>query len=408
MIYQIEIENFLSIRDRQVVDLRVSGKVQDEFGRFSPIFRGAKVRAPKVVALFGANASGKTNVLKALNFLVSFVRHPLARVANSAMLERFNDVESRDRPIRLAVEMTGLMDATPEAIERFTKGGEVALGTYRYEVALAVKDGLIQYVEHESLRQRPNDGGKWQRVFERSADERPLGSKAFPIKGYRHLVNTLDPAISMIASFAHFQHSGAMFLKAIADTAFMLIDYQTNTGPNDDALINFLAGRPDLLSTLNTDLNRIDLGIEEMRLDETPRGWLAKFRHHQLDAEMPWFLESHGTRAFIRVYPVIAEALAKGWVAIIDELDLAIHPLVLPEIVRWFHDPGRNPHGAQLWFSGQAASLMEELAPEEIMFCEKDRKGRTTLYLASEIARRDDNLPRKYMSGVYGAVPQLG
>jgi len=46
--------------------------------------------------------------------------------------------------------------------------------------------------------------------------------------------------------------------------------------------------------------------------------------------------------------------------------------------------------------------------PEEILFCEKDRMGRTSLFLARDVARRDDNLRRKYMSGVYGAVPQVG
>lgn len=406
MIHLIEIENFLSIRDRQTVDLRVSGKVSDRFDRFAPIFPGASERAPKVVALFGANASGKTNVLKALNFIVQFVRNPAARAIFGAFLERFNDDESKDRPIRLALELAGLMGATPDIIERAGRDEAVVYGTYRYELELAVKHGQVQHVAHESLRQRPNDRGKWQRVFERSGPQQALGSKAFPIKGFRHLLNTLDPVGSIVASFAQFQHPGALFLKGLADSAYPFLDYQPAIA--DDRLIEFIGNRPDLLSTLNDDLNRIDLGIDEMRVDPTPQGWLAKFRHRKLDADMPWGLQSHGTRAFIRIYPLIAETLANGGIAIIDELDLAIHPLVLPEMIRWFHDPSRNPHGAQLWFTGQSTSLLDDLAPEEILFCEKDRQGRTSLYLARDIARRDDNLRRKYMSGVYGAVPQIG
>jgi len=406
MIYRVEIENFLSIRDRQVVDLRISAKVPDRFDRFEPLFNGASTRTPKVVALFGANASGKTNVLRALNFIVQFVRNPLARAASGGLVERFNDEESKDRPIRLALELPGLIDATPETIEHATRGKTVTFGSYRYELVLAVKDGLIQHVAHESLRQRPNDRGKWQRVFERDGPQKALGSKAFPIQGFRHLLNTLDPAGSIIASFAQFQHPGALFLKGIADQAHIYLDYQPASA--DDALISYIGQKPDLLSTLNSDLTRIDLGIEEMRVDATSNGWLAKFRHKSLDADMPWPMESHGTRAFIRLYPLIAETLANGGTAIIDELDLAIHPLVLPEIIRWFHDPGRNPHGAQLWFTGQSATILDELKPEEILLCEKDRGGRTSLYLASDIARRDDNLRRKYLAGAYGAVPQIG
>lgn len=405
MIHRIEIENFLSIRDRQVVDLRVSGKVPDPFDRFEPIFPNSTTRAPKVVALFGANASGKTNVLKALAFLVQFVRNPAIRSISGGLVERFNDEESKSRPIRLAVEMPGLIDPTPENIERSENEEEVIYGTYRYELALAVEDGLIQHVAHESLRQRPNDRGKWQRIFERDEPQHARGSKSFPIQGYRHLLNTLDPMGSIIANFAQFQHPGAAFLKNLVDQAYIFLDYQPTA---DDALIQFIGARPELLSTLNADLNRIDLGIEEMRVDATPNGWLAKFRHRKLDQDMPWMLQSHGTRAFIRLYPLLAETLDRGSTAIIDELDLAIHPLILPEILRWFHDPGRNPFGAQLWFTGQSASLLDDLVPEEILFCEKDRQGRTSLFLAKDIARRDDNLRRKYLSGIYGAVPQIG
>jgi hypothetical protein len=406
MIHKVEIENFLSIRDAQIVDLRISGKVADKFDRFAPIFPAATTRAPKVVAIFGANASGKTNVIKALNFVINFIRNPTVRAQSGPLLERFNDQESADRPIRIALETAGLMDATPEVIARASEGRGVAYGTYRYELVLGVHAGEVKEVVSETLRQRPNDRGKWQRIFDRQSTKQVQGSKWFPIRGYRHLLNTLDPAGSLIANFAQFQHPGAMFLKSIADAAMLFLDYQPSS--SDDALIRFLGGRPDLLSSLNLDLGRVDLGIEEMRVDATPGGWLAKFRHSALDVDMPWGLESHGTRAFIRIYPLLAEVLAKGGTAIVDELDLAIHPLVLPEIVRWFHDPGRNPHEAQLWFTGQSVSLLDDLAPEEVLFAEKDRGGRTSLYVASDIARRDDNLRRKYLSGVYGAVPQIG
>jgi AAA15 family ATPase/GTPase len=406
MIHLIEIENFLSIHDRQVVDLRVSGKIPDKFDRFAPIYPGAETRAPKVVSLFGANASGKTNALKALSFLINFVRNPGFRALSSNVVERFNDEESKSRPIRLALEIGGLMDATPEVIARAQNNEPVTYGTYRYELVLDVRDGLIRHVAHESLRQRPNDRGKWQRVFERDGPEQVLGSKAFPIQGFRHLLNTLDPAVSIIASFAQFQHPGALFIKSVADQAYLVIDYQPNAA--DDVLIQFIGSRPDLLSRLNTDLNRIDLGIEEMRVDTTPNGSQAKFRYRKLDVDMPWSLQSHGTRAFIRIYPAIAESLARGGLAIIDELDLAIHPLVLPEILRWYHDPDRNPLGAQLWFTGQSATILDELTPEEVLLCEKDRQGRSSLFLARDVARRDDNLRKKYLSGVYGAVPQIG
>ena len=95
-------------------------------------------------------------------------------------------------------------------------------------------------------------------------------------------------------------------------------------------------------------------------------------------------------------------------IAAIDELDAALHPILMTEIFNWFRDKNKNPKNAQLWFTGHAVSSMDDLSMEEILFCEKDPQGRTSVFRARDIARRDDNLRRKYLSGIYGAVPQIG
>jgi predicted ATPase len=137
---------------------------------------------------------------------------------------------------------------------------------------------------------------------------------------------------------------------------------------------------------------------------------MAIFQHHGLATALPVQFESHGTRAFVRIFPLLNRALITGGIAVIDELDLSIHPVVLPEIIRWFYDTERNPYNAQLWMTCQNASLLEELVKEEVFFCEKDPKGRTTVYGLQDIqaVRRSDNYYRKYLGGVYGAVPRLG
>jgi AAA15 family ATPase/GTPase len=125
---------------------------------------------------------------------------------------------------------------------------------------------------------------------------------------------------------------------------------------------------------------------------------------------MPWLLESHGTRAFIKMFPFIVIALDGGGVVAIDEMDAAIHPLVLPELVRWFYDKyRRNKLDAQLWLSCHSASLLDDLQKEEIVVCEKDRQGRTQVYSLMDVkVRRDENHYRKYLSGAYGGVPHIG
>jgi uncharacterized protein len=120
--------------------------------------------------------------------------------------------------------------------------------------------------------------------------------------------------------------------------------------------------------------------------------------------------ESHGTRTFIRIFPLLVRALETGGIAVIDELDQSIHPIILPEIARWFYDTDRNPHNAQLWMTCHNASLFEGLIKEEVLFCEKDGDGRTAVYSLRDIqaVRRTDNFYRKYLDGVYGALPHIG
>jgi len=72
MLYLFEAENIYSIKEKQIIDLRVAANVPNDENRLAPAWEGSDFRVPKVVAFFGANAAGKSNVLKALSFLFWF------------------------------------------------------------------------------------------------------------------------------------------------------------------------------------------------------------------------------------------------------------------------------------------------------------------------------------------------
>lgn len=407
MLYRLEIENFFSIRDEMILDLTVAANVPDDEGRFGTVFFGSAMRAPKVVALYGANASGKTTILKAIDFLAMFIRDSASNTGEGFPVERFNDEASKNRPIRLAVEFGGVMDLSPAIQQRLDAGLEVEHGLYRYELELAVVDGVVVSVGREALRQRPQGRGKWQRVFEREGGE-VVGSKAFGLSGYRHLLNTLRPNASVLSSFALFQHPPSMLYVETARLVISNLHLQTQ---NDAWTVSFLKQSPDLIERLNRDLSRIDIGVEAMRIVDNNGSPAPLFRHCGLDVEMPWALESHGTRAFIRLFPFLSIVLQRGGVALVDEFDTLIHPLVLPDILRWFYDThDRNRDDAQIWVSVHSASLLDDLVKEEVVLCEKDGRGRTTAYSLMDVKalRRDENLYRKYLSGALGAVPSLG
>ena len=87
-----------------------------------------------------------------------------------------------------------------------------------------------------------------------------------------------------------------------------------------------------------------------------------------------------------------------------------IHPLIIPEILRWFYDPKINKYNAQLIISCHNATLLETLIKEEVYFTEKNNKGETEIYGLKDITdvRRDTNIYKKYLGGAFGAVPHIG
>jgi uncharacterized protein len=412
MIYRIEIENFCSIRDRQILDVAIAPNVPDPDDRYATLFPGSKVRAPKVVALFGANASGKTTTLRALDFLVRFAKASANSGLDGSGLVGFNDENIEQKPISFAVELAGQYE-----LGLFGSNGapsKIDYATYRYEVSFLFTPPAGYVVAFEALRQRPNGMGKWQRVFERYDDGSVKGSannsRNFPISGYQHIVKTLPLNASLISTFAKFQHLGAQRLVQSLDAVFSNLPFGRE-GPVDGEVVRYLATTPSILELLNRDLRRIDLGLEELRIETTPGGPLAHFKHAGLSREMGWERESHGTRAFIKIFPWLVTTLESGGIAIMDEFDSAIHPLLLPEILSWFYGvAGRNPFGAQIWLSCHSASLLDNLTKEEVVLCEKDGAGRTEIFSLMDVerVRRSDNLYRKYLSGLYGGVPHIG
>lgn len=409
MLYRLEIENFYSIRDPQVLDLRIGKNVPDLPERFGSIFPRSEERVAKAVALFGPNGSGKSTVLRALAFVSWFIGESFQHKGPGLPCERFNDEESANRPIRLAIELGGLLDLSgaDHSAEEIAVSDD--LGTFRYELHLQPTDGVIRTVTHEALRLKRKGHGKWQRVFERDADRNVQGSRTFPLSGFAQVVDKVREDASVVATLALFEHQASKVILQAAAAVYrnILID-RTDLG--DQAVIQYLAQNPPVVAALNRELQRIDLGVEEMQIVQAATGPVALFRHQGLHVDMPWGLESHGTRSFIRIFPLILLALQRGGVALVDELDQSIHPLILPEIVRWFYDPERNPYDAQLWMTCHSASLLDDLAKEEVVFCEKDSRGRSQIYSLMDVGavRRTDNLYKKYLGGVYGAVPQVG
>ena len=403
MIYKIEIENFYSIRDKQTLDLRASAHAPDTTQRLASCWQGSQEQAPKVVALFGANGSGKSNLLRALSFVCWFVQLsfsiPLgARIPNHP----FNDRRSLGNPTRFALWLSG-----PEK-PGSTRQDDTAECPYCYELIL--RNGNDGTVQREGIFFWPTSTGRKTRLIERLEDGTVKAAKDFGLSGYkRALEKILRPNASVVSTLAQLNHPAASQIVGAAGRCQSNI-YIEKVEFSDDFVRENYIDRPEMLRQLNQQISRIDFGVRALEVVPGKNGQQIMFRHQGLDSPMPLIYESHGTRQFLKLFPLITYVLSVGSIAIIDELDAAVHPMLLPEIIGWFHDPVRNPHNAQLWMSCHNVSLLEELSKEEIVFCEKDWQGRTEIYALSDVkgVRRDENYYKKYLGGVFGAVPRIG
>lgn len=404
MIYRVEIENFYSVKEKQVIDLVVGMKVPDEPGRLEPIHDNALERAPRVVAIYGANASGKSNVLRAISFLAWFVRFSFQHEAGRPLpYLKFNSTLMIEAPTRLSVSFAAPEDPlNPQSAPTCP---------YVYTLELAPRNNeLGDRVVTETLFYRPAGAARLIRLIERSASGEVKGAQDVGLGRERGVLEKiLRPDASVIATLAQLNNQVAMNL--IAATAgiysnILLTRYESDTLQ----LLQSYAGNPSLLEALNRDIRRIDLGVEEVQILARNGAPVAMFMHAGLERPLEMELESHGTQQFIKIFPTIYQTLAAGGIAIVDELDVAIHPAVLPEIIRWFADPGRNPHGAQLWMSCHSVSLLDDLLKEEVLICEKAENGATSVYRLADIQgiRRSEHFGKSYLGGTYGGVPRIG
>lgn len=403
MIYRLEIENFYSIRDRQVIDLTVGKKAPDEPGRLVRIHDGSEVRAPKIVAVYGANASGKSNLLRVIPFLAWFFRWSFQYPAKKELpYFRFRTEETYEAPTRLSI--------TLEGCEKPLANQDSPTCPYVYTLEISPCNDGSDRVLSESLYFRPRSASRQVRIFERDASGEVKVPDWVGLGRNLSVLNSiLRSNASVIATLGQLNNELALSFIQFVKLVFTNI-LITTIRHDERELLEQYYRNPKLLEALNRDVRRIDLGIDQVRISSKDGHPAVRIDHAGLDRSFPMSMESQGTERFFHIFPILHHALEKGGVAVVDECDVSIHPAILPEILRWFTDPDRNPYGAQLWMGCHAASLLDDLLKEEVLICEKNADGATEIYGLDDVkgVRRGENYRQNYLGGVYGGVPSIG
>lgn len=352
-----------------------------------------------VTAIYGANASGKSNVISGLEFM------------RSAVLDSFSKWEIEGVP-RKPFRLNAAGRAQPSVYV-----AELVVDGVSYTYGFSVDD---REVLEEWLYSYPEK--RRRTLFSRERGEIRFGSTLGDLKPKLEMLEELTRSNSLFLSAA-----ARLNLEALTpvyrwfETGLRIRrSGRRSTIYVAEAINNFLAKNPENRSRLVSLLTAADVGITGIRVkhvhDQFRSGPTVelRFEHGVKGEEFELDDESDGTRSWLELLPVVLDALDEGAVVAVDEIDTSLHPLLTAQLIGLFQDPATNSKNAQLIVTTHDTSLLgtmiadKVLDRDQIWFVQKNSTGATELYPLTDFKpRQDQNLERRYLGGSYGAIPVL-
>lgn len=404
MLHFFAFKNFLSFKERTEVSFVLTKKASAHgWDVTSP----AGQRLATAMAVIGANGAGKTSLIKPLAFLSWFITHSF-QSQRSAPLPLKPHFSSPNEPIEFEVE-----------------ADDVNGTLWRYEL-MATPERVLR----EAVYKRPNKKrAKFSYVFVREWNE---ASQEYAIKqeGFG-----LDPAearkvrpnASLVSTAAQYGVEVAQHLIGVhVETNILQFGRVDSTSGFLDASMLYFENAA-LKKQMEALLRNLDLGlsgVEIRKLDfpappearrpedvKMPARYLTFGVHALKDGsshELQMAEESSGTRTAFVQLAYLLSVLASGGIAVIDELESDMHPHMIEPFLDLFSSINTNPHNAQIIFTSHSIEVIGLLGKSQVFLVEKkDCESEAWRLDTMEGVRSQDNLYAKYMSGAYGAVPQL-
>ncbi len=428
MILKFTIQNFRSIRDQLEFSLTAeSGKTKSDNTFEINLPNEQNERLLRSAVIYGANASGKSNFIRALFNLVRYV-------------QTSNDFNA-DQPIIFYEPF--LFDKSKESAPtaftlEFVLPEDKLFIKYRYHVAID-RDEVTQ----EILDYFPK--GQSQNLFTRSSMSREglasvihtaklgrnLGYKEYKIFGNQLFISQFG------RNFPH-EELTPVYLYLAGIEVWNALDRNRISQLRESIAEELLLEKNEkllqrLIKLLRVaDTKIINLSINEAidppkpDPEERKRGvYRAGRKSDQVLAHHDYFIgkekvgwraldiseESAGTRVLFALGGVILKKLEEGGVLFFDELDNSLHPKLSKFLVRLFNNPISNPHNAQLVVATHEVTLLDKdvFRKDQIWFAEKSNEGATEIFSAKDFEGVRDDTPfdKWYMNGKFGGQPHI-
>ena len=413
MLLQFYFSNYRSFEGEGMLDMRASGS--NELS--SHVRNNLNEKVLPVTAIYGANASGKSSVFEAFQFMTWCVLESLS----------FSD-ENKKNPYKLKVDSFKFSEnkGKPSEFEinYIDKKGKKEL-YYNYGFKID-NSGILEEYLASNTKTGVKRNEDYTYIFKRERNQKLYLDSS--IEKFRENLEislkdkTLLVSLGAKLNIEEFIRVRTWFIntEVINFSNSLYGAFLENILPNN--IIESEEVRKNLVSFINSfDDSIIDIEVEKISaIDENDKDNYRVFTIHKSDKEtstarISMNEESSGTKKMFSLYQTLLDVLEKGGVFFADELDIKLHPLLMRNILLTFTDKEKNSNNAQLIFTTHNTIYMDMdlLRRDEIWFVEKDN-GISKLYSLDDITnekgekvRKDSNYEKHYLLGNYGAIPNL-
>ena len=396
MLVNFTFKNFRSFKNEMTLSMEAAS-IQE---LSDAVVKSGEEELLPVAVMYGANSSGKSNVLKALKAMRDVL-------LNSVKLNPKDKLDAEP----FSLDMTSGEEPTSFEIQFTLNGSKLRYG-FDYTAEAIIAEWLYE--------KRP--GEREFELFLRSGNEFKISKTRFA-EGMGKQAATPDNRlfVSLVA-----QLNGKVsqsILDWFTNMEYMSgMDGKGYAGKTLEMLFNKQTGSSEITRFFEeANLGFMELDVEPESSDEKkmksetvhrlydPDGNIVGVRNFPTDK-----MESEGTKKIIEIAGPIFDAILNGKILIVDELDAKLHPFLTRKIIELFMDKGINTKGAQLIFATHDTNLLNirYLRRDQIWFTEKDKSDSTDLYSLVEFrddagnkVRNDRNIEKDYINGRYGAIP---
>jgi len=417
MILSLKIENFRSIKDALELKFTTEKRLQEDNLPFNSFIEGDNEILHSLV-IYGRNAAGKSNVIRAFKAISHLVEQSDAFKYDKKLAPYepyLFETNKKNMPVKFDVEFIG-----HESKFKYKYTIEFTESEFIRESLYFYPEGVIS-----KLYDRSKDKityGDYYKGAKKTIEDDLLKNQLFLSKASRNKVKYLDEVYLFFTKY--------LYVSTVHDTDYdnTIIKIFTKLSLQNEKLkFNLL----ELLKAADTNIQDFSIVENEKKFqfpenfpEESKKEIVEKFKFeikttHSLFengneigvTSIELDDESFGTKKFLAIGSLILDALDDGGVIIIDELDKGLHPLLTKLLINLFNSQDNNPNNAQLIFATHDSTLLANdiFRRDQICFVDKKYEGGSFLYKLSDIkgVRKDIPIDKWYLSGRFRAIPVI-